>query len=245
MLKQLRALTRPLVGTLFHPQWLYERGTPPLLDSLNSIAGDGIVLDIGCFNRWAAAHVPKDCYYIGLDYYETAMNWYGSVPDVFGEAQSLPIKSGAIHTVLLIDVLEHLTNHSGVLSEIRRVLKPGGTVIMKVPFLYPLHDEPRDYRRFTVHGLKEMAESSGFSIVNCKPIGHPVETAVLLGNLALSKTAVGWMKARNPAALVVLFAPILFLMANLIARFISLISEDDDYMPFSYQLTLIKKVTPN
>jgi len=240
MLEKFRALARPLAGTPFHPQWLYERGTPPLLEALNGAGG--VVLDIGCFNKWAATHIPHTSYYIGLDYYETATKWYQSVPDVFGDALNLPIADSVIDTVLLIDVLEHLTNNDRVISEIERVLVSRGKLILKVPFLYPLHDEPRDFGRFTIHGLRELAEVHGFEIIESKPIGHPFETAVLLGNLALSKTIIGWIKARHPAALFVVLAPLLFLIKNLWARLIGIISGEDHYMPFSYQLTLEKGV---
>lgn len=240
MLKKLKTLIRPLAGTPFHPQWLYERGTPPLLNALENIDANAVVLDIGCFNKWAAAHLPHTCYYIGLDYYETATKWYASVPDVFGDAAKLPLADGAIDTVLLIDVLEHLTNCDQVMSEIRRVLASDGKLILKVPFLYPLHDEPRDFGRFTIHGLRKLAENHGFEITFSKPIGHPVETAALLGNLALSKIMIDWMKTRSPAALFVALAPVIFLANNMFARLIGIISSEDHYMPFSYQLTLHK-----
>lgn len=227
---------QPIAGTPFHPQWLTGMGNSKLLSWLTSIEEENIILDIGCFNKWPKVHVPNSCTYIGLDYHETAKYWYDSVPDVYGDALKLPIKSKTINTVLLFDVLEHISDTGGLLSEVCRVLEPNGRLIMQVPFLYPLHDEPRDYVRLTIHGFRELAQKYGFIIEKCNPIGHPIETSTLLINIAISKTILGWIKDRNPAAILVLLLPVFVLLSNLLARFFMIISNEDHFMPYSYQL---------
>ena len=54
-------------------------------------------------------------------------------------------------------VLEHVRNPALVMSEIRRVLAPGGYAHLVVPFCHPFHEYPRDFRRFTRDGLRELA----------------------------------------------------------------------------------------
>ena len=53
-----------------------------------------------------------------------------------------------------------------------RVLKPNGKIIVSVPFCYPEHEKPYDFRRFTTFGLKKSFESAGFEDLNLeKAIG--------------------------------------------------------------------------
>jgi len=149
--------------------------------------------------------------------------------------------SEAINTVLLFDVLEHISDTDGLLCEVRRALKPNGRLIMQVPFLYPLHDEPRDYIRLTSHGFRELALRNGFIVEECNPIGHPIVTSTLLINIAISKTILGWIEDRNPAAILVLLLPAFVLLSNLLARFLVILSNEDHFMPYSYQLIFKKQ----
>ncbi len=60
--------------------------------------------------------------------------------------------------VLLSNVLEHVFEHRKAVDECYRVLSPGGTLVLVVPFLYPLHDVPGDYWRFTEFTLERLLE---------------------------------------------------------------------------------------
>jgi SAM-dependent methyltransferase len=56
-------------------------------------------------------------------------------------------------------VLEHVQCPDQVMREIERVLAPGGFAHIVTPFCHPFHEYPRDYRRFTLDGLKQMTGS--------------------------------------------------------------------------------------
>ncbi len=75
-------------------------------------------------------------------------------PDIVCDVCSMPFPDNSFDLVFLIEVLEHVHNPPKALSEIYRVLKPGGTLIFSVPFIFPLHDRPCDYFRYTKYGLK-------------------------------------------------------------------------------------------
>ena len=77
--------------------------------------------------------------------------------DVAADAQLLPFPPNLFQRVECDAVLEHVRDPSRVMREIERVLAPGGYTHLVTPFCHPFHEYPRDYRRFTVEGLKELA----------------------------------------------------------------------------------------
>jgi SAM-dependent methyltransferase len=87
-------------------------------------------------------------------------------PDVVADAHALPFNDASFELVLCTEVLEHLVNPPQAIAEMRRVLAPGGTLILTTRFVYPLHDAPHDYFRFTHFGLEKLLENwSDVSIV--------------------------------------------------------------------------------
>jgi Methylase involved in ubiquinone/menaquinone biosynthesis len=78
--------------------------------------------------------------------------------DVVADIARLPFCDESVDAVLCIQVLEHVPRPQEVLHEIRRVLKPGGVCYLTTPFLYPYHSSPHDYTRWTLDGLRELAD---------------------------------------------------------------------------------------
>ena len=184
LLIQAQRWLKRLKYTPFHPQWLL--GRPSKNVGWVQRHARGRVLDIGCADRWIEQHLPQECVYIGLDYPTTGGLLYGSKPDAFADACQLPISDASIDTVILFEVLEHLRQPIVALTEIARVLRPGGKLLLTVPLLYPVHDAPHDYQRYTSHGLVREMEVSGLGVVSIKPGLGSAETAGLLFNLALA-----------------------------------------------------------
>ncbi len=83
------------------------------------------------------------------------ISYYTSV-DIVADAHELPFKDGSIEVILFKNVLEHIRNPTKVMAEIERVLKPGGYLYIKLPFLQPFHAVPDDYQRYTQSGMKEL-----------------------------------------------------------------------------------------
>lgn len=77
--------------------------------------------------------------------------------DVAADAERLPFPPGIFQRVECDAVLEHVRDPDQVMCEIRRVLAPGGYAHLVVPFCHPFHGYPKDFRRFTLDGLKELA----------------------------------------------------------------------------------------
>ncbi|OQW92970.1 MAG: hypothetical protein BWK79_13580, partial [Beggiatoa sp. IS2] len=178
--------------------------------------------------------------YIGMDYYQTAVHWYATRPQVYGDAQQLPFSDDSMDTVLLLDVLEHLPNPEACLQEIVRILKPTGKLVLKVPFLYPLHDVPLDFQRWTQFGLRQFTQRYGLTIHQETATGQPIETAALLANIALTKTVLNWIRHKHPALILAVLLPFTILFINLLSWLINRFSPAEEMMPYSYCLVLTK-----
>ncbi|MCZ2157668.1 MAG: methyltransferase domain-containing protein [Bryobacterales bacterium] len=76
--------------------------------------------------------------------------------DVAADAEHLPFRDGLFQRIECDAVLEHVERPESILREMSRTLKPGGFLHVVVPFAHPFHEYPRDYRRFTIDGLKLM-----------------------------------------------------------------------------------------
>jgi SAM-dependent methyltransferase len=100
--------------------------------------------------------------YIGMDRFEYA--------DVIGDAEVLPLISGKVDLILCTEVLEHLPEPHRALAEMRRVLVPGGFLIVTVPLIWGEHDYV-DYQRWTEAGLRRILQSAGFEIQALKRRG--------------------------------------------------------------------------
>lgn len=92
--------------------------------------------------------------------------------DVVGDVQAMDqIADEIFDTVFCTQVLEHLPRPYSAFSEFRRVLKPGGTLILSAPHLSMVHEAPQDYYRYTRFGLKHLCESNGFTVVKLESCG--------------------------------------------------------------------------
>lgn len=80
--------------------------------------------------------------------------------DVLADAEWLPFPANLFQRVECDAVLEHVRCPESVMREIARVLAPGGYAHLVTPFCHPFHEYPRDYRRYTLDGLKQLADGS-------------------------------------------------------------------------------------
>src|SRR4051812_26833058 len=228
-----------LGGTPFHPQWFAHRSRREHLGALAEDAG-GRVLDVGCAAGDPRAHLAPGSQYIGLDYYATASAWYGTLPEVYGDAARLPFGDATFDAVLLLDVLEHLPDAAGAMQEACRVLRPGGRLVLQVPFLYPLHDAPLDFQRWTVPGLERLVQGAGLSVSRTQALGSSLETAALLANLGASKAVLDWAQRWNPLALLGIALPFFVLFGNVAAWLLSCFLPRDFFMSHAFRMVAEK-----
>lgn len=92
--------------------------------------------------------------------------------------ERFPFRDAAFDSAVCLCVLEHLPDPWQTMAEVRRVLRDGGDLVVFVPLLYPVHNAPRDYWRFTPDGLSAVLD--GFEVEAVVPIGGK---AVVLAQL--------------------------------------------------------------
>jgi SAM-dependent methyltransferase len=131
--------------------------------------GSGRLLDIGCGTKpWQPTFAPYVDVHIGADH-EGTLHGLVSV-DVVSDAYAIPLEDDSFDTILLTEVLEHLERPQDALAECARLLRPRGHLILTTPFAWPLHEEPRDFFRYTPHGLRYLVETAGLEVVELRPL---------------------------------------------------------------------------
>jgi SAM-dependent methyltransferase len=131
-------------------------------------------LDIGCANAPYANLFPNR---VGFDEREAPG------VDVVGDAHALPFPDDTFEQILWTEVLEHLHAPQQAIDEMRRVLAPGGTLILTTRFIFPLHDVPGDFFRYTKYGLRHLLRE--WEIVSLEEEAGTMETlGVLLQRIA-------------------------------------------------------------
>ena len=91
--------------------------------------------------------------------------------------KKLKIKSNKYNNVLLFNVLEHLPEYGIALSQINRILKKRGKIIGSTPFIYQIHDAPKDYFRFTREFFEFELKKQKFKNIKVQYLGNGPLTA--------------------------------------------------------------------
>lgn len=78
----------------------------------------------------------------------------GPTVDIIGHGSTLPLNDASVDLVIAQEVLEHVADYPALVSEIHRVLKPGGAFYCQVPFQIGFHPGPDDYWRFSRQALE-------------------------------------------------------------------------------------------
>ena len=107
--------------------------------------------------------LPREVRYIAVDIEEAEQHFGYRTPDTrYFRGARLPLTDGEAETVLSTETLEHVEEPAVFLRELRRVLSPGGRLILTVPFAARWHFVPHDYWRFTPAGLEQLLAQAGF-----------------------------------------------------------------------------------
>ena len=144
----------------------------PLVDWLRAqdVTGQR-VLDVGCGDRPYDELVPGA---VGFD-----------VPgnpraDIHGSIDAIPVEDGAFDVALCLQVIEHVPDPAAAVRELRRVVHPGGRVLLSTHGVYPFHPNPDDLWRWTHQGLERLFAANGeWASVTVRPGAGTVSTVAM------------------------------------------------------------------
>lgn len=133
----------------------------------------GVLLDLGAGNR------PYEPWYRPLADRCVAVDVIPTPGlSALSTATDLSLHDGTFDTVVCTSVLEHVEDPETAMAEIARVMKPGGRLLLTVPFLYPTHEAPYDFWRTTHIGLRSLIERHGLEVEDMGAQGGPLLMAV-------------------------------------------------------------------
>ena len=92
---------------------------------------------------------------------DVVQNSTGSV-EIVSTLEQAPSPPVAFAVILCTEVLEHVEDIDAAFAGLRRLIADDGVVVLTVPFMFPLHMEPYDFRRLTLHGIQRLAGDHGF-----------------------------------------------------------------------------------
>ncbi len=156
-------LKRGLRNTWLHPRYISTRYLRAAMAEASAYA-QGVLLDAG-----SGLSPYRDLFHGRIERYvrfDWPQSWNEAPPDLIADAQQLPFRDGSVDTILATELIEHLPRPQQFLQEAKRLLRTGGVLIVSAPFMEPVHEEPRDFRRFTEYGLRAIVEENGFVVRN-------------------------------------------------------------------------------
>jgi SAM-dependent methyltransferase len=187
---ELTDVRRGLSGSLlrFLDESPLERG--PVLASVrafaDSLAPGTQVVDLGAGDgpyRELFGHVAYTTVDWGNSPHEDAV----AVDVQASLTDPLPFADGAFDAAMLTQVLEHVPEPSAVVGEVHRILRPGGRLLVTVPYIWEEHERPYDFWRYSTAGLRFVLESAGFTDVAIEPRSDCFSTlAQLMRNMAFA-----------------------------------------------------------
>lgn len=136
----------------------------------------GRVLDFGCGQK-PYEQLFNASQYIGLEY-DCEISRMGNKADAFYDGKTFPFEDNSFDNAISTQVLEHVPNPYECMNEVARVLKPGGYLMLSVPFLQEQHGAPYDFQRFTEFGIRTMFENTGFEIIEYKKLTCGVKALI-------------------------------------------------------------------
>lgn len=150
--------------SVFGENWVVGRYLLPQLVRLGA-EQHGVLLDLACGESPFRSYFPKVEAYLRIDR-------NSDDPGVTqGDMLAIPLENQSVDMVLLFQAITDVAKPGDVLKEVRRVLRPGGRLLVFESMTYPEHDAPYDFYRLMPEGLRALAENSGLTMRKCLRLG--------------------------------------------------------------------------
>jgi SAM-dependent methyltransferase len=89
----------------------------------------------------------------------------------FDIEKPFPLGDQSFDHIVILNVLEHIFEYRNVITESKRILKSGGTIVIATPFMHHIHGSPDDFHRYTDSAYAKIAQSHDLSVICIKPLG--------------------------------------------------------------------------
>lgn len=194
----------------------------------------GKVLDVGCgMKPYAKIFTMRK--YIGLEI-DTLENRAKKKADYYYDGKSFPFGSQEFDSLITSQVFEHVFNPDQFLTEINRVLKDNGYLLLTVPFIWDEHEQPFDYARYSSFGIRHLLENHGFQIVISEKSIKDIRVVFQLLNVYIYKKLSTKNKAIKLLAMLFMLGPV-----NILGTFFRLITPHNEDL-YLDNIILAKKV---
>ncbi len=150
-----------------NPAFIARRGLYRAMVRFAETTGSpkGDWLDVGCGSR-PYEHLFPSARFTGMDVELSGHDPADKRCDVTYDGRTFPLEDAIFDAVLCTQVLEHAEDPEALIAEVARVLRPGGYLILTAPFMWPEHELPYDFRRYTAVGLAKTVRAAGMEILS-------------------------------------------------------------------------------
>ena len=203
----------------------------------------GSLLDVGAGQAPWRELLDSQVNYVAIDTASAAeFGMQRKAGIVYYDGVTIPFPDASFDHLLCSEVLEHVPDEHGFMTEITRVLRPGGTLILTVPWSARVHHLPHDYRRLTRYGLKALLESTGYGNIRIEERGTDVavlanKSIVMLIRLLRPESVLKLLWCWPLALLLAPVAAGYLLAAHLALKFGNGVRED----PLGYGVVAVKE----
>ena len=137
----------------------------------------GKILDVGGGRKSSYISIFNDVEYISVNIDKKIL------PDILvKENQKFPLEDDYFDVCLLFNVLEHIYDWEFIFNEIKRLLVKDGKIYIIIPFLYPIHGSPNDFKRVTGSYLEKFLKINKFYDIQVFPIAYgPMTNSNIVG----------------------------------------------------------------
>lgn len=144
--------------------------------------GSPVVLDVGCSSGAMLRSMKErfpEATVIGSDcvpeHLESLAIELTGMPVLQFDVVECPFPDASVDAVVMLNVLEHIENDAEAIRQVKRILKPGGILVLEVPAgpsLYDVYDRYLlHFRRYNLAGLQDLMDGAGFKIVQQSHLG--------------------------------------------------------------------------
>ena len=195
----------------------------------------GKLLDFGCGSK-PYKNLFNVEEYIGLDMdVGDAHSHNNEQIDVLYEGKEIPFESSHFDSIFCSEVFEHVFELEDTLKELNRVCKPGGYMLVTVPFIWDEHEVPYDFGRYTSFGIKYLLNKHSFKVIESFKTTNYIETLFQMWN------AYVWQYILRYPVFQLIFTPLVIAPVTILGIIIAKILPQNDKF-FHNNVLVVKKV---